>query len=83
MFTFDHAHKSCNYTRGQPTCESCSHTVNSCHYGGTSGSDGALAVDFGNEKNADKIMAAAQQCGAKYVANEGDHIHISIDCSGN
>ena len=83
MFTFDHTHESCNYTRGQPTCETCSHTVNSCHYGGANGSDGALAVDFGNEKNADKIMAAAKQCGAKYVATEGDHIHISIDCSGN
>ncbi len=66
VFTYDNSHPSCNYTRGNRTCDSsCSHAVNSCHYGGATGSQGSLAVDFGNEKNGDKIIQAANACGAK------------------
>ncbi|TSC59729.1 MAG: hypothetical protein LiPW15_749 [Parcubacteria group bacterium LiPW_15] len=75
-FTYDIDHSSCNYTRGTPGCEPsgrCSHTKNSCHYGGSSGSDGALAVDYGGagKSGSDKakyfeaIVSAANQCGAK------------------
>ncbi len=56
----------CNFTRGVETCGGCSHLVNSCHYGGSSGNQGALAVDFGNENIGDMIIGVAvQQCGAK------------------
>ncbi|MFH1597932.1 MAG: pilin [Patescibacteria group bacterium] len=46
LFTVDRDHPTCNYTRGHALCEPCSHTTNSCHYGGSSGNEGALAVDF-------------------------------------
>ena len=58
------SHELCNYTRGQRSCTtSCSHAVNSCHYGGKTGSEGALAVDFGNQAIGDRIIQAAIACG--------------------
>jgi len=47
--TYDVSHPTCNQSRGIPTLAdpSCSHSVNSCHYGGPDG-DGALAVDIGS-----------------------------------
>lgn len=41
--SYDHV---CNYTRGNPICGKCAHALNSCHYGGESGINGAQAVDF-------------------------------------
>lgn len=88
VFTYDHDHSSCNFTRGQNTCSSkCSHKAFSCHYGGYSGNNGALAIDFGNENNFEKIKGAAIACGTpeNKILNEGDHIHIShssCDSSG-
>jgi len=51
FFTFDETYEICNYMRGknnwQTKCNTaCSHSPYSCHYGGTSGATGALAVDF-------------------------------------
>ncbi len=49
MYTYDRDHNTCNYTRGDAMCDAqgkCSHSRNSCHYGGASGTDGAEAVDF-------------------------------------
>ncbi len=63
QFTYDNSFELCNYSRGQRTCSSCSHAVNSCHYGGRTGNQGALAVDFGNEAIGNQIVQAAQQCG--------------------
>ena len=64
QYTFDNSYELCNYTRGQRTCTtSCSHAVNSCHYGGRTGSQGALAVDFGNELIGANIIQAAIACG--------------------
>ena len=64
QYTFDNSYELCNYTRGQKTCTtSCSHAVNSCHYGGRTGSQGALAVDFGNELIGANIIQAATACG--------------------
>lgn len=86
LYTYDHSYPLCNYTRGQRTCSSCSHAVRSCHYGGASGSDGALAADFGNQANVDSFRSAAIACGttASHILNEGNHIHISVSsCSGN
>ena len=65
-FTVDISHPSCNYTRGATICEnSCSHVLNSCHYGGQSGSKGALAVDYGSENIGGDLIDAAKACGAK------------------
>lgn len=64
QYTYDNSYELCNYTRGQRTCStSCSHAVNSCHYGGRTGSQGALAVDFGNELIGANIVQAAIACG--------------------
>jgi hypothetical protein len=52
QWTYDENYPICNATRGYRTSCSykCSHTVNSCHYGGRTGTTGAQAVDF-NAKN--------------------------------
>ncbi len=97
--TYDKSHTLCNYTRGQRTCDSCSHAVNSCHYGGKGGTQGSLAVDFGNEAIGDKIIQAAQQCGAKSggarcetasgaqvscTSSSANHVHINAaSCDSN
>jgi hypothetical protein len=61
--SFDKSHESCNYTRGQTLCEqTCSHSQKSCHYGGATGTAGALAADFGNEKKGPEILKAAKDC---------------------
>ncbi|MEK7583168.1 MAG: pilin [Patescibacteria group bacterium] len=96
--TYD-SNEICNYLRGDERfCgTTCNHRRSSCHYGGTTGRDGALAVDFGNEKIGDEIIAAAKACGAKSARCEtptGDsaacsavgvnHIHISAaSCDTN
>ncbi len=97
--TFDKSHPVCNVTRGNTECGTCSHTVNSCHYGGKTGTQGSLAVDFGNEKNGDQIIQAALSLGvpsikARCEDNQGKrvecssptatHVHISeASCVGN
>ena len=64
LYTYDNSNELCNYTRNSGQCSlTCSHSRNSCHYGGSSGSQGALAVDFGNESNGDAIIQAAGSCG--------------------
>ncbi|MBI2627244.1 MAG: TrbC/VirB2 family protein [Parcubacteria group bacterium] len=80
VFTWDHDHRICNFTRGERTCGTCSHAVYSCHYGGErTGTQGALGVDFGTERNRSSIRNAAIECGANSakIYDEGDHLHIS------
>jgi hypothetical protein len=89
LFTYDHTHPICNYTRGERICGPCSHSVHSCHYGGSIGTDGALAADFGNENNGNIIIKAALKCGAQSARCENsngksvecnagaDHVHVS------
>ena len=71
VFTFDEDHSICNYTRGAETCSACSHSTNSCHYGGSNGTTGSLAVDFGGNPGegnegaiGPQILQAAQACSA-------------------
>ncbi len=64
QYTFDNSYELCNYARGQRSCTtSCSHAVNSCNYGGKTGTQGSLAVDFGNELIGANIIQAAISCG--------------------
>jgi hypothetical protein len=55
IYTYDITHDTCNYTRGNPVCDTeCSHSSSrrpSCHYGGTTGSNGAEAVDYNARDN--------------------------------
>lgn len=97
--TYDRTYELCNYTRGQRTActPSCSHAVNSCHYGGATGRNGALAVDYGNEQIGDQVIAAALRCGAKNgrcesssgqtvacTNSSANHVHInSRSCDRN
>ncbi|MBU1149000.1 pilin [Patescibacteria group bacterium] len=60
--TYDQTHESCNYSRGASnSCDtSCSHSLNSCHYGGGTGSIGAQAVDWAAIQSlGDEIIDAA------------------------
>ncbi len=81
VFTYEESNKLCNYTRGQPICGTCAHAVNSCHYGGRSGSNGALAVDYGNEKLGNQIIQAANVCKAKSGARCENAKGQSVSCS--
>lgn len=100
IFTYDNTYELCNYTRGNRVAgctPSCSHAVNSCHYGGATGINGALAVDYGNEDLGDQIISAALRCGAKSARCENSrgqtvvcssssatHVHVnSASCDRN
>lgn len=86
-----------NYTRGNRLCGitdvTClanggCHAVNSCHYGGRTGTDGAEGVDY-NAKNSTqeavlydalkKLVYPGGACYglAKYIGLEGNHTHLS------
>lgn len=81
VFTYENTNQLCNYTRGDTMCGACQHAKNSCHYGGHAGTDGAMAVDFGNEVIGDKIIdAALNQCGAKAARCEDDNGN-PVSCS--
>jgi hypothetical protein len=56
-------YESCNYTRGNNTCNSCPYGYQSCHYGGVSG-QGALAATFATSHTdtQQKIKDAANEC---------------------
>lgn len=98
--TYDKTYELCNYTRGNKIAgctPSCSHAVNSCHYGGATGINGAQAVDYGNEDVGDQIRAAAIDCGAKSTrcetssgqtvacnSSSATHVHVnSASCDRN
>ncbi|MDP2648256.1 MAG: hypothetical protein Q8P35_03390 [Candidatus Yanofskybacteria bacterium] len=78
--SFDKSKPLCNYTRGNRVCSSCSHSVNSCHYGGRTGNQGAMAIDFGNEDIGDAIIEAARACGAKNPRCETSG-GVTVSCS--
>jgi hypothetical protein len=89
--TYDQSHDSCNYTRGNPVCDTsgtCSHTRNSCHYGGSTGTQGALAVDYGISSAPDKtavgnaIIQAAIRCGSNSTKARCENSSgVRVDCS--
>ena len=82
---------------GQITTFGGTHSKNSCHCGGRTCTDGAHAVDFGNEANSSRIIAAMAECsnatGNTYLCrceNEGggtvpcpggNHIHCNVNNS--
>lgn len=59
----------------------CTHTAGSCHYGGKTCVGSSYAVDFGDEQNIPQLSAAARACGADYIGNEGNHLHVSVGSS--
>jgi hypothetical protein len=62
----------------------CAHQKKSCHYGCGEDSSFSCAVDFGDEENKAAIQKAANFCGAGFVLDEGNHIHISTEsCKHN
>ncbi|PIP26414.1 MAG: hypothetical protein CO140_02200 [Candidatus Moranbacteria bacterium CG_4_9_14_3_um_filter_40_7] len=63
----------------------CFHKKGSCHYGGTSSPGKSCAVDFSNQGSSASnatIMSAASSCGAGYIEDEGDHVHVSVPGCG-
>lgn len=90
VLTYENTQPLCNYTRGNrdsnscTTIAGCSYVVNSCHYGGRTGSTGARAVNFGNEAQGNAIIQAAQQCGAKSArCQTSDNRTVTCPLSGN
>ncbi len=67
---------------GKESRKGCVHRAGSQHYGGISANciGKSYAVDFGDEENKDALRQAAVACGGNGVgvADEGDHLHISI-----
>ena len=83
MYTFDESYEYCNYTRGNRLCGKCSHAVNSCHYGGRTGKDGALAIDFAARGSVgDRIISAAMASGAKDARCENSS-GVKVSCSSS
>jgi len=68
--------ESCN------SCSSyCSHTRNSCHYGGPSCTDGSYAIDIDTTNKPPRtsdVQSAANKCGGAYVKGYTTHVHFSI-----
>jgi len=89
IYTYEQTNNTCNYTRGVATCGGCAHSINSCHYGGSSGTQGSEAADFnaldGKEQELyQKIRALSGKCGLGYILFETDHTHVSTQaCDGN
>jgi hypothetical protein len=96
IFTYEQTNDACNYTRGQAICGSCAHSLDSCHYGGSTGTSGAEAVDYnaidssqaGEQALFNAINALRSSCNIGFVlfeqTNGGWHTHVSTaTCSGN
>ena len=90
IYTYERTNDLCNYTRGNPVCGPCAHYVNSCHYGGSNGTQGALGVDFNAKApytetqlntELEKIKAT---CNFGFIELETSHTHISsMGCDKN
>lgn len=59
IFTYERDNPLCNLTRGNSVCgKTCQHSINSCHYGGKTGNQGSMAVDYNwNGKTVTYIIA--------------------------
>ncbi|MFH1129383.1 MAG: pilin [Patescibacteria group bacterium] len=72
--------KLCSASCTPSTGSGCSHTANSCHYGGSKCSGYSYAIDFGTNVKCSKIRTAALQCNIGAWTNwESDHTHVSIN----
>ncbi len=77
-WTYDNSNPICNQTRGNPIQEhpdKCSHAINSCHYGGGTGKDGALAIDFGGPKNIDFFAGPEFKKSKYYIPNASAKVY--------
>lgn len=90
IYTYERTNDLCNYTRGERVCGSCAHRVQSCHYGGSNGAQGALGVDFNAKSPSTEtqlfnaLKELSTTCKFGYIGFETDHTHISSQgCSGN
>lgn len=89
IYTFEQSNRLCNYSRGNEVCGNCEHRINSCHYGGPNGSNGALAVDFNargvsEQELFNRLSAIRNQCNFGFIQFETDHTHISTpSCVGD
>ncbi len=89
IYTYENDNELCNYTRGQEVCGFCAHRVNSCHYGGPNGSNGALAVDFNangisEQELFNRLKAIENVCGFGFILFEDSHTHVSTpSCVGD
>lgn len=74
--------KLCSGSCDSTTGAGCSHTKNSCHYGGGNCTGSSYAVDFSIDTQCSNIKAAALSCNSSAWVNfEGSHTHISLNNS--
>jgi hypothetical protein len=88
IYTFERTNDACNYTRGREICGGCQHRTSSCHYGGSSGTQGSEGVDFnstGSEQELyNRLRAVSSQCNFGAILFESNHTHVSTQaCGGN
>ncbi len=96
LYSYERTNTACNYTRGNAVCGACAHATNSCHYGGSNGTNGSLAIDFnasntsanGEQQLYNAIRARATACNInnpdQRIRFETNHTHVSTNnCSGN
>lgn len=60
----------------------CAHGQGTCHYGGVRNDNKSYAVDLGMT-NASAEKAAASACGVAFQQDEGNHLHMQVDCTPN
>lgn len=86
IYTYERTNPLCNLTKGDSVCGTCQHTVNSCHYGGTQGSQ---AVDFNAQGISEvelyqELSAIYNVCNFGFILFESTHTHVSTQsCAGN
>jgi len=89
LYTYERQNRLCNYTRGNKICGICSHRVNSCHYGGPTGNQGSLAVDFNargisEQELFNRLKTLKNACNFGFILFKGDHTHVSTrSCVGD
>jgi hypothetical protein len=62
----------------------CAHAQFSCHYGGKNcRGKGSYGVDLSTRNlSSSQLKAAANECGADYALDEGNHVHASVGKQG-
>ena len=89
-FSYEISNDLCNFNRGASLCGTCQHKINSCHYGGANGTNGAEAVAFNSKAGVSEAQLYAElkkievECNFGSILFENDHTHVSTkNCIGN
>jgi len=88
-FTYERSNPICNLTRGYPVCGRCAHGANSCHYGGKTGTQGAMGVDYNAKPGtsvtyviATRVIATSDSSLCKPNPGEGQKCRSAVGEAG-